>query len=190
MKLHRNFFQYSSEETISTYRMDAVRGKDGRAHLGLYTDFFDTGRGRIMRTNNEYLSFRNEVESTISNQNTIDPITIDVFELTESDEFDRETSIIGFKKFMGVCYHSYKGKYLARLTLFSFFLVIGLAMIFLLHTVGKGLPEWLFYCLETVATVFVWQFAGYVAFELLGEIRQLRRFRQIADVEFTFKKWE
>lgn len=190
MRLYRNFFQYASDKKISAFRMDAVRGADGRVHLGMFTDFFSAAHGRVMRSNNEYNNLRNEVEACIGEFNTVDPITIDVFESRESDEFDRETSIIGFKKYIGANYFAYKKQCMSRLILFSTFLILGILAIVLLYTHGTELKDWIFYCVETIATVFLWQFAGYAAFELNGEIRQMRRYRQLTDAEFAFKKWE
>ena len=52
------------------------------------------------------------------------------------------------------------------------------------------LPWWLFKSIEVLASLFIWQFGGYLAFEFLGERKNINRYKQIANAEFVIKHWD
>ena len=144
----------------------------------------------VIRTNADYFRLKSDILNTLDNVPVSEQVTLDIFESVESDEFDRETGIIGFKKYMTSNYYTCRKQYLCRLTLFNLFLLVGLALIFVDTLLCPDLPLWLSTCLETVAGVFIWQMVGYMAFEWRGDIKRLRRLLQMIDLKFDFRKWE
>lgn len=173
------------------FRQSVARDEDGRMHVPCYTSFFSEMNGTVMRSYSDYANFRKEINASLEPFKVQDPVVIDVFELTPSTEFDRETATIGFRKYISACYSIARRDFIRRQLLFFSFLIIGIVIITMLYGVLSDLlPPWLFYCIETIGTVFIWQFAGYVVFERHSERKNLIRLKQMIKLEFDFKRWE
>ena len=53
--------------------------------------------------------------------------------------------------------------------------------------VGTATVNWGFKSVEVLATLFIWQFGGYMAFEFPGEVRNYNKNKQIEAATFTFR---
>lgn len=173
------------------FRQAVTRDENGEMHIPCYTSFFSEMGGTVMRSYSDYSKFSNEISASLEPFKVHDPIVVDIFEINPSTDFDRETAIIGFRRYISACYAVSRRNFLGRQILFSTFLILGIIIISLLYGVFSSVFQpWLFYCIETIGTVFIWQFAGYLAFERRTERKNLIRLKQMITLEFDFKKWE
>lgn len=186
--LHENELE---KKYAHQFRQSVARDENGNMHIPCFTSFFSEMGGTVMRSYSDYSKFRNEISASLEPFKAHDPIVIDIFERTPSSEFDRETAIIGFRKYISACYAVSRRNFLRRHFLFTSFLILGIIIITLLFGVFSSvLPSWLFYCIEAIGSVFIWQFAGYIAFERHAEKKNLTRLKQMITLNFQFKDWE
>lgn len=163
----------------------------GRNHVALYSEFFSNLSGRVMCTNAAYADLKNEINASIEFCDPKEKIVLDIFEPSASSEFDREAAIIGYRRYITACYRGYLRMYSSHLFLFLMFLLIGVLMLFLMYgTKLFAMPVWAEKVYDSAASVFIWQFIAYMAFEWSGERKQLQRLDQMRNLEFEFKLWE
>lgn len=192
MMIARNFFHRSqSEASTAPAFSSAHRDPLGKVHVAMYSKLFSESAVLPLWSNSMYQSLRYDIENSIDLFNTREKIMMDIYETGESTDLDRERALIGFHKYMKDCYLGSKRQNTAHLLLFLVFLLLGLALIFLLYSLcPQWIPQWIFILMDTVAAVFIWQFVGYMAFEYPVERKKMRRIRQIIGLEFTFHHWD
>lgn len=163
----------------------------GRAHVSLYTRFFSDLTGNFLCTNQMYQDLKKDLLSSIELVSVKRQIVFEIFEPSESDELNREVSIVGFRRFLNANLALEAQRAKNRFILFSIFMLLGVLIVFFLFGIKPSfLSEWAAKCIEIVGTVFVWQFVGYMVYEFQEVRMQIRRLQQMIKAEFCFKKWE
>lgn len=198
MKVSRSFFinrKDSDSANAKQFKSSLKRDKEGRVHIALYSELFSNLGEKVLCTNSMYADLKDDISASVEPFSSKEKIAIDVFEPKESSEFDRESAIIGFRRFVNACYSGQRKQHLIHLLVFSLFLLLGLVVEFVLYGLlwdgaNPTISMWVFKSIEIFATVFIWQFVVYLGFEMPGEIKTLRRLSQIASVDFEFKHWE
>ena len=191
MRLGRDFFTPVSTLTKKQFSFTPKRDENGRVHVALYSEIFSHAGGAALLTNAAYSELKDDVLSSVETLSPKERVVLDVFEPAESDPFDREAIILGFRRYVNACYMGCRREHLSRIALFSAGLIVGIVLCFLLTNYWeKDLASWIFFVLNTFSTVLIWQFAGYVAFEWNGEVKRLKRLKQIYGIEYEFRLWE
>jgi len=168
------------------------KGKDGKAHVGMFSDFFTSVNTDMFCTNSMYAGFKEQVISTVDVYSPKVEITLDVYETKLSTDFNREFLKLGFKKYIHACYERAWREYINELLQVTVFLLVGIAVII----IGYGLKklfsplEWPTYLITNLGTVLVWQFVGFWAFEYSGHKKELDRLKQVENIKYNFKKWD
>ena len=171
----------------SIFRLD----ENQKAHVILYSHFFTDLPGNFLCTNRMYREFQAEVDASIALVNVKKPVVLEIYEPHESDEFDREAAITGFRTYLQGGLTLEKKRFRRRMYVFDGLLLIGILLEILLYGLDLSLlPEWVDSCVDIVATVFVWQFVGFMAYEYKSYRMQFKRLRQMIGIEYIFKKWE
>ena len=196
MRLFRNFFTKEPLNPAKSNRMLVTRDKQGRAHVAMHSTIFSDVNENILASNSMFADLLNDIQPCIEPYSVKEKIVMDVFETKVSNDFARDTVIIGFKRYVNSCLYGLKKQHLSRFFLFFSFLVFGVLIEFILYFLvqkyvgAEFTSHWLFKSVEVLGTLFIWQFGGYLAFEFLGERKQLNRYKQIANIEFEFKHWD
>ena len=171
---------------------ESRRKHGGRAVVSMYSDFFSRVTGNMMVTANMYELLNTEIQSVIYSYSVKENILLRVYENSPSaTELNMEGILVGFHRFLAA--NRKKAEHDLKVRFFGAFLafVIGILMEYLLYGVsGLILPEWIRASLDIIAWVLVWQFAAYVAFDMVSEIRKIRRLAQIERIEYEFRHWE
>lgn len=190
----RNFFQrkvYEFSFDMRTLKNNVRRDEHGRIHVPLYSNLFTSMGENILCTNSMYANLRNDIQVSVDIYPPDEKITLDVFEPGQSSDFDRERVILGFRRYINACYSNFRREHRTRLLLFSAFLFIGVFIIFAKYVlISSNTATWIGACMETTGCLFIWQLMGYLAFTLPGEIRMLKRYYQLLNLDFSFKTWE
>ena len=108
------------------------------------------------------------------------------------DDAAEQVVVSGFRRYVGGCLMALQKKLLSRIITFSAFFILGVVLEFILYGVLNGQMEqmWLFKTIEVLATLFIWQFGGYIAFEFFGARKRIIRYKQVLDIKFNVKHWE
>ena len=174
-----------------TRRPGNIRYQGNRMSIPLFSDFFSSVTDNVMCTNAMYGNLYKEIESTLSVYSEKEPVSLTVYESSSSGEDLKESIVVGFRKYITQCVDRAKSSFKMHLITFTALCVIGVLIEFLLYGAFPDfLPLWLQNVLDIVAWVFVWQFAAYMAFEFVKEIKTISRLRQIQQAEFIFRHWE
>lgn len=187
LNLFENIKKNRASGSNSTCRFD----KQGRAHVTLYTHFFVNLPGNFLCTNRMYREFRDEVAGSVDLVNTDTQVVLEIYEPAESDEFNRQAAIAGFRRFIETQAEVEYKRFKSRMVVFIALLLVGIALEFVLHGMSLTLlPAWGDNCVDIMATVFVWQFIGFMAYEYQTEKIHFRRLKQMVKTEYVFQKWE
>ena len=163
----------------------------GRISVPMYSDFFSSLNDMVMCTNTTFRNLHKEIESTLSTYSEKESVLITVYESSSCSDNTKESVLIGFRKYITQCLARAKATFQLHLIMFTALAVVGVLLEYLLYGAFPGLlPTWVLNVVDIVAWVFVWQFAAYMAFEFVKEIRTIRRFDQILHLEYTFRHWE
>ena len=175
---------------VPTY--NAKRDKAGNLVVPLYSGFFSSLTDNVMCTNTMFDGLYREITSSVSLYPLKESILLNVYESSQTANDDvRESVLVGFRKYIMQFRQKAITGFRTHLVLFSLLFVIGVLMELLMYGVFPGvLPLWIENTLDIVAWVFVWQFAAYMAFEFAKEIKAIRRFNQILNIQFVFRHWE
>jgi len=155
----------------------------------MFSDFFSNASDDIFFTNAMYAGFLEEVIATINIYNPKEKITIDIYESKVSKEENRELAIIGFRSYVNSLSHKKWLGIIDGLVNVSVFFLLGVFFIYFIYHVDF-LTDWLFCLIQNMGAVLLWQFFGYWAFQHAGQKRELDQLKQIAQIEYNFKKWE
>ncbi|MCQ2776500.1 MAG: hypothetical protein MJ217_02105 [Bacilli bacterium] len=189
----RNFFKVS-REIKQSYKSTLNKDGDGAIHVAIHNNIFaDIKKNSYLASNSSYASLKNDIKPCIEPYKSNEHIVVDLYETEESDEFARDVAIIGFKRYMNsLCYGA--AKTIRRMFAICFTaMLMGILLEILLYgvpVIGNNLPMWLFKTLEVVATLFIWQFFGYLTFEFPGTITNYKRNMQIAKCDFEFRHFD
>lgn len=196
MKSHKNFF-HKDENRIPFGKKgnEVIRDKDGKVHVAMTTNIFSDVSKTLLASNSMLAGLLSDVQPCVEPYSTKEKIVLDIYETTESDELSRQTVILGFKKYVNGCLYGQYKQHMGRFFLFFSFLVIGVLIEVLLYAFlsvdgSATIPWWIFKSVEVLASLFIWQFGGYLAFEFLGEKKNINRYKQIANCEFNIKHWD
>ena len=191
MRHGRDFFRPNVKDLIQKqYSVTPKRDEEGRIHVALYSELFLKCTGATLITNSLYAAFYDDIASSVETVSAGEQIVMDIFEPSESDEFSREVTILGFRRYINALYLGTNKEHWRHVILFSASLVAGAVLSFFLYNFWiSHISRWLYTMIDIFSTVLVWEFAGYMAFELSHEIKQLRRLRQIRNMEFQFRLW-
>ena len=169
----------------------SMRHPGGKLSIPMFSGFFSALTDNVMCTETMYGSLQTEIEGTLSVYSEKEPVLLTVYESSSSSEETKESVLIGFKKHIVQCLNRAKNTFKLHLITFAALCAIGVVLEFLLYGAFPGaLPLWVQNVLDIVAWVFVWQFAAYMAFEFIKEIRTIRRLDQILHIEYIFRHWE
>lgn len=174
--------------TTDSVRRDA----QGRLIVPLYSRFFSSISDNVMCSNIMLKEFMEEIEASLSVYSANEQVLLTVYESSDSaDENTRESVLVSFKK--------YAAQYLKRKTallnrsFLSFLLLalFGILIEFLNYNVFSGiLSEWVCNLIDISATVLIWQFVAYLAFDFSQALKDIRRLKQILQIEYVFRHWE
>ncbi len=181
------FYKY----TDSSGKVKKAKHRGNRLSIPMFSEFFSSVTDNIMCTNTMYSNLQKEIGSALSVYSEKEPVSLTIYESSSSSEETKESILIGFKKNITQCIYRAKITFKMHLITFSALCAIGILTEFLLYgAFPDSLPLWLQNVLDIVAWVFVWQFAAYMAFEFIKEIKVIRRLKQIQQAEFIFRHWE
>lgn len=192
MKDYRNFFKKNNNEVKSSnkYSFRTQRNEEGKIQVAIHSTIFSDIGENLLASNSMFSNLLEDIKPCVEPYSANENIVLQVYETKPSNELSRTTAIVGFKRYVNGCYNSLRKQHLYRLFLFGGFLLIGLLIEFLLYFVIKednpDLPRWIFKSIEVLASLFIWQFGGYIAFEFLGELKTMKRYKQIANIDFEF----
>lgn len=185
-------FSRLSENTVASTVDSQRRDKLGRLIVPLYSRFFSTLSDNVMYSNAAFHALYEEIEASLCVYSINEQIVLTVYESSaSSDGSMRETVLIGFKKYI----HQYLKRKTAMLK-HSFFTFLSFALLAILieylnYTVfSNALSEWVCNLIDVSATVLIWQFVAYLAFEFSQEKKAIRRLKQISQMEYVFRHWE
>lgn len=189
----RNFFRVS-REIKQSYKATMNKDDKGSIHVAIHNNIFTKiKKDNYLATNSSFASLKNDIKPCIEPYKSNEHVVVDVYETEESDEFSRDMAIIGFKRYMNsLCYGQSKTiKRMFAICLIAMLIGIGIEVIlYAIPSIGNNLPLWLFKTIEIIATLFIWQFFGYLTFEFPGSIINYKRNMQIAKCDFEFKHFE
>lgn len=175
----------------SAVKAKNIKRKNGRVSVSMYSDFFSSLSDKVMCTNAMFGKLQKEIESTVLPYSEKEPVSLTVYEAADCGDDTKESVLVGFRKYVTQCLALKKTTLKKHIILFSLLCAFGVLMEFLAFgAFADLLPEWVQCVLDIVAGVFVWQFAAYMAFEFVREIKTVRRFDQILHIEYTFRHWE
>lgn len=186
-----NFSRLFGKTGASTGRAFRRDG-EGRLVVPLYSKLFSSLTENVMCTNAMFESFKEEIEDSIALYPAKERISLMIYESSEAaDDSVREIVLIGFKKYIT----QYKEKSVAQLKLnaltFLGIAVIGILLEYFLYSVfPDAFSEWIYSLLDITATVLIWEFVAFLAFEFTKEVAAIRRLSQILDIKFIFRHWE
>ena len=168
------------------------RDKDGRIIVPLYSDFFSSLTDNVMCTNAMFQSLHDEINVSISPYNRKEQIVLDIYESSETEsESVRESVLVAFRKYIFHYIKMARTELIKRTILFLTVALVGAAAEFLLYGLFPDtVVLWLNTVIDIVAWSFVWQFSSYMAFEFIGEIKNINRLKQILFIEYKFIHWE
>lgn len=199
MGLFRNFFSKKNKNKVAiNNKLPIHRDENGAVHVVMHNNIFADVGTTLLASNSMYASLLDDIQPCVEPYSTNEKIVLDIYETRQSDDFSREVVITGFKKYITSCLSGLIRQHIGRFFLFFSFLLVGLLIEFILYgVIGPSLsatnPEitinWIFKSVEVLGTLFIWQFGGYLAFEFLGERKQIKRYKQIANVDFNIKEW-
>ena len=168
-----------------------IKRRNGKVSVSMYSDFFSSLDDKVMCTNAMFGNLQKEIESTILPYSEKEPISLTVYESSACSDDTKESVVIGFKKYITQCLERARITFQRHMIVFSLLCAVSLLLEFLLYEVFPGLLHvWIQNVLDIVAWVFEWQFAAYMAFESVKEIKAIRRFDQILQIEYIFRHWE
>ena len=177
--------------TASAGKPDKIKRKGDRLSIPMFSDFFSSVTDNVMCTNTMYGNLQKEAESALSVYSEKEAVSLTVYESSAADDGIKESIVIGFRKYIMQSIRRAVNSFKMHLITFTSLCAIGVLIEYLLYGAFPDfLPLWLNNVLDIVAWVFVWQFAAYMAFEFIKEIKNIRRLRQIFDAEFVFRHWE
>lgn len=192
MEDHKSFFKKKSKaKSVRTTRHND-RAKDGRVHIAMHSNIFSEVKHNLIASNSMYADLLNDIQASVEPYSTKEKITIDLYETEKTDEFTKDSVIVGFRKYVNGCLYSLRKQHLFRFSLFGSFLLIGILIEFILYgVIGYGnMSDWVFKSIEVLGTLFIWQFGGYLAFEFLGEMKNIYRYKQALEIEFNVRQWD
>ena len=193
MGYSRFFFRQDTRRKEQDKHASALARCDekGRIHVALFSDLFGKQAENAMWTNAVFTKLREDIENPVALCPIRQQVVLDVYSPQLASEIDRERLLIAFRRYLEACEKGQRRKNLNSLLLFSCFLLIGILMIFVLYQFLQTLiPVWINVLLEIIATVFIWQFVGYMAFEFPPERRRLHRLHQIINITYEFHEWD
>lgn len=186
----RDFFshRYESERNASIVPHS---DNEGRIHVAVYSAEFTNFGISPLWTTTMYSNLKEDILSSVELLPVKEKPILDIYESGSATEFDHERILIGFKKYLSLCYLSSRRHLLAHLVTFALFLIIGILIVFALYTNRLTfLPDWISALVDAVAAVFIWQFVGYMAYDFVPERKSTRRLAQIQSLEYRFHHWE
>lgn len=174
--------------TTDSVRRDA----QGRLIVPLYSSFFSSITKNVMCSNVMFQAFMEEIKASLSVYSTEERVLLTVYESSDSaDDDTRESVLVGFKKYAAQ-YLKRKSALLNRSFLsFMLLALFGVLIEYLTYNVFPGvLSEWICNLIDISATVLIWQFVAYMAFDFSQSLKSIRRLRQILQIEYVFRHWE
>lgn len=192
MKSHKNFFERKDFNPYYKNKLDIKRDQEGKVHVAMNTSIFDDVKANLLASNSMYASLLTDIQPCLEPYSAKENIVLDIYVTEEPDDFTKESVMAGFKKYVNSCIIALVKQHLFRFFLFFSFLVIGIVIEGVLYgkaDVGNN-PKWWLKSIEVLGNLFIWQFGGYMAFEYLGESKNIKRYKQIANIEFNIKKWD
>ena len=132
MRLFRNFFSKEKLNPVKSNKLLIQRDKQGRAHVAMHSTIFSDVNENLLASNSMYADLLNDITPCIEPYSVKEKIVVDVFETKPSDEFARDTVIIGFRRYVNACLDGLKKQHLSRFFLFFSFLVLGIIIEFIL----------------------------------------------------------
>lgn len=166
------------------------KGKDGKAKVGMFSDFFTSVNTDMFCTNAMYSAFKEQVISSIDVYSPKIDIELEVYETKLSTDFNREFLKLGFRKYIEACRERARREYVNELLQVSFFAVVGIIVIIIGFALQPIVPAWVWHLVTNLGTVLLWQFVGFWAFEYAGHKRELDRLQQVQNIKYEFKKWD
>lgn len=172
---------------------DSVRrDSQGRLIVPFYSKFFSSLSENVMCSNAMFNEFKEEIEASLCVYPRNEQIVVTVYESSSrTDDSTRESVLVGFKKYI-IQYSEMKIAVLKR-SFVSFLLLalFGMLVEFLNYSIFPDvLPGWICNLIDVSATVLIWQFVAYLAFEFSQERKYIQRLRQIVQGEYVFRHWE
>ena len=165
--------------------------RQGQISVPMYSDFFSSLRDTVMCTNTTFSNLHREIDSTLSTYSEKASVVITVYESSSCSDDTKESVLVGFRKYIARCLARARASFRLHLIMFTALAAVGVLLEFLLYgAFPELLPTWALNVVDIVAWVFVWQFAAYMAFEFVKEIKTIRRFDQILHLKYTLRHWE
>lgn len=193
MRDYRNFFT-PNKGTDKNTPIFSKKETGKPIRVAFFSEIFENVSKNLIATNAEYVDLKNDVMGSIEPYGTKEKIILTVYEREKSTEFGRDSTIIGFRKYVRGCTVALLRNLWKKIVLFGSFFLIGLFIeiaIYAIPAVNQNLSMWFSKCLEIVANAFIWQLCGFLAFEFPGEIRMLRKYKQINEgITFDFKQFD
>ncbi len=188
MRISRTVDFRSSE---SSAKAKKVKRKGGKISASMYSAFFSSLNDTVMCTNAMFGDLQKEIESTILPYSEKEPIALTVYEAATCSNDTKESVLIGFNKYISQRLANAKWIFKKHIITFSALCAVSAVLEFLIYAALPGiLPLWIRNMCDIVCWVFVWQFAAFMAFEFAKELRAIRRFNQILNIEYSFRHWE
>lgn len=189
---HKNFYKADDNVLPNNKNHQIKRDENGKIHVAVFSKVFSEANEHLLTSNSMYANLLADVKPCFEPYPTKENIVLEVYETKESDDFVRESVVIGFRRYVSGCLKSLCDELRNRIILFSSFLLIGVFVEILIFGIlpENAMPEWLSQTLHIFASLFIWQFGGYVAFEFLGESKKISRFKQIQKADIAFKHWD
>ena len=162
-----------------------------KINVPMFSDFFSRCEKNPLCTNGMYEAFKREVIASVELYKPRQELTLVIYENEPASDLSHEMTLVGFRKYVSLCYKKQKKTLLKRSILFSFLALVGVGCICFANTIGVSLLDtWINRCIENLGCVFLWNFLGYFSFEFMGEKRELDRVQQLYKMEYLFRKWE
>ena len=168
------------------------RDSQGRLVVPFYSRFFSSLSENVMCSNAMYNELKEEIEASVCIIPASERVVLTVYESSPfSDDSTRESVLIGFRKYIAR-YSEMKNSMLRRSFItFLLLALFGVLTEFLNYNVFlNALAEWVCNLIDVSATVLIWQFVAYLAFEFSQERKYIRRLKQIMQAEYAFRHWE
>lgn len=177
--------------TDSSAKVKNPKRKEGKLSVPMYSGFFSSVTDNVMCTNAMYGNLYKEIESTLYLYSEKEDVLLTVYESSLSNDDTKESIVVGFRNYVAKCLDRAKSALRLHLIMFTALCAIGVLIEFFMYGIFPDLlPLWLQNVLDIVAWVFVWQFAAYMAFEFLKEIKGIQRLGQMLHISFVFRHWE
>ena len=180
-------------DASATGMTDAVRrDRQGRVIVPLYSDFFSSLSENVMCSNAMFNRLKDEIEDSLCVYPTNEQILLSVYVSSASaDDSTRESVLVGFKKYIMQYLKRNVSALKRSFVTFLSLALFGILIEFLNYNVfSDALPAWVCNLIDVSATVLIWQFVAYLAFEFSKERRNIQRLRQILQIEYVFRHWE